>query len=216
MKALLNKEARLSTPTLTYCFLAFSLLTFCPGYPILLSVFFVCLGIFQAYQLGVTNHDLLYSVLLPVAKKDVVKSKFIFAVMLEIISFILITIITIIRMVLMNQNVVYQSNALMNANLLFLAFALLIFAEFNWLFLGGFFKTGYKLLAPFLWFTLASFITVMIAETLHHLSGLAELNSSYGMLNVQIISLIVSIVLYILLTYFAAKRAESNFEKLDF
>lgn len=216
MKALLNKEARLATPLLTYCFLAFSLLTFCPGYPILLSAFFVCLGIFQSYQTGLTNHDLLYSVLLPVSKKDIVKSKFIFALILEGTAFIFITIITIIRMIFLNQNLVYRMNALMNANLLFLAFSLLIFSKFNYFFLKGFFRTGYRLLVPFMWFTLASLITMMIAETLHHLPGLAGLNSSTGLLIVQILSLVIALLSFILITYVSYKKAAADFEKIDF
>lgn len=216
MKTLLFKEARLATPTLTYCFLAFSLLTFCPGYPILLSAFFICLGIFQAYQTGITNHDLLYSVLLPIAKREIVISKFIFTGMIELCGFSFITVITIIRMIFLNQTAVFKANALMNANPLFLAFCLLVFTEFNWFFLRQFFKTGYQLLAPFLWFSLAAFATIMLAETVHHLPGLAILNKSTGLLPVQLTSLLIAIIVFFAVTALACKQAENNFEKLDF
>lgn len=216
MRTLLNKEARLTTPVLTYCFLAFSLLTFCPGYPILLSAFFVCLGFFQAYQSALLNHDLLFSLLLPVAKKDVVKSKFIFACLLEMTAFFLISLITIIRMLYLNQTAVFRANKLMNANPLFLAFTLLIFAEFNWFFIGGFFKTGYRLVGPFMSFTLAAMITIIIAESLHHLPGLAALNSSHLDLSLQLVILLISLFLYCALTFLVERGAVISFDNLDF
>lgn len=215
MKALLNKEARLGTPPLTYCFLAFVLLTFCPGYPILVGSFFACLGIFQAYQLMVTNHDLLFSLLLPVSKKEIVKAKFIFAIFIQIIAFLLMTIITLVRMNFLKQNIVYKQNQLMAANYLFLAFTLLIFAEFNWYFLRGFFKTGYYLLKPFIYFSLAAFLTITLGETLHHLPGLAFLNLSTGPMGAQLLCLLIGLLVYIWVTFFAYKKAAISFDHLD-
>lgn len=215
MKALLIKEARLSTPLLTYCFLVFSLLTFCPGYPILIGSFFTCLGIFQAYQLMVTNHDLLFSLLLPVGKKEVIKAKFIFASLMEMVAFLLMAIITIIRMVFLNQSLVYRENQLMAANYVFLAFTLLIFAEFNWYFLRGFFKTGYYLSKPFIYFSLAAFVTIALGETLHHLPGLAFLNLSRGPMGIQLTCFGLSILVYLLITFLAHQRAAISFEKLN-
>lgn len=216
MKTLLNKEARLGTPLLTYCFLAFALLTFCPGYPILLGSFFTCLGIFQAYQLMVTNHDLLFSLLLPVSKKEIVKAKFILAILIQVIAFLLMTIVALVRMNFLSQNIVYQQNQLMAANYLFLAFTLLIFAEFNWYFLRGFFRTGYYLLRPFIYFSIAAMITIVAAETLHHLPGLAFLNSSRGLMGIQLICLFLSLFIYVLLTFAAYKKAIRSFNNLDF
>ena len=52
MKNLLIKDFRLSASALTYGFLAASLMTMLPGYPILMGAFFICLGIFHSFQCG--------------------------------------------------------------------------------------------------------------------------------------------------------------------
>ena len=88
MKDLLIKELKLATQPITYCFLAFSLMTLLPGYPILLGAFFVCLGIFQSFQSGRENNDILYTVLLPVRKSDAVKAKFLSVCFIELAAFL--------------------------------------------------------------------------------------------------------------------------------
>ena len=101
MKNLLMKEFKLATPVITYLFIGFSLMTFIPGYPILCGAFFVCLGIFQGYQINRDSNDILYSVLLPVSKSDVVKSKYLAAAALQMTAFILCMIFTFVRMIVL-------------------------------------------------------------------------------------------------------------------
>ena len=79
MSALLRKEIRLSSLLLTWLFISFGVMTLIPGYPILCSVFFITLGIYQSFQSAREANDILYSALLPVAKNDVVKGKYQFA-----------------------------------------------------------------------------------------------------------------------------------------
>ena len=98
---------------------------------------------FQSYQRNREDHDILYSVLLPVKKTDVVKAKYGAAVILQMIAFTLCAACTVVRMAFLSESKVYTANILMGANPVFLAFALLIFAAFNVLFIGGFFKTIY-------------------------------------------------------------------------
>ena len=82
MNRLLTKELKLFAAPLTYFFLAFSLMTLIPGYPILMGSFFVCFGIFQSFQLGRETNDVLYTVLLPIKKSDAVKARFEFVVLI--------------------------------------------------------------------------------------------------------------------------------------
>lgn len=65
MKSLLYKELKLSSLAVTYFFIAFGLMTFLPGYPILLGSFFVCMGIFYSFQFSRESNDPLFTVLLP-------------------------------------------------------------------------------------------------------------------------------------------------------
>ena len=78
MNALLKKELRLSALLLTYLFIGFAVMALIPGYPILCGVFFITLGIFQSFQTARETNDILFSALLPFAKRDVVKGKYLF------------------------------------------------------------------------------------------------------------------------------------------
>lgn len=216
MRNLMIKELRLSTMVLTYIFLAFALMTFIPGYPILCGAFFFCLGIFQSYQTCRENNDILYSVLLPVSKKDVVKAKYLAAVVLQMVMFVICAICTVVRMVFMPDAGVYENNALMAANLVYLAFVLIIFAAFNLIFIGGFFKTAYKMGKYFVIFIIVNFIIIVIAEALHHLPGLSWLNTlDFNDTGGQLVILALGVFIYTAVTVISCRVSQSRFEKID-
>ena len=135
MNTLLKKEMQLSALLLTYLFIGFGFMTLVPGYPILCGVFFVCLGIYQSFQSAREANDIVYSALLPVAKRDVVRGKYLFSVMIELAGFLGMALLTLLRMTLLSDSAIYRQNALMNANPFFLGMALLIFGMFNLIFL---------------------------------------------------------------------------------
>lgn len=216
MKNLIYKEMRLATPLLTYLFLAFTLMTFIPGYPILCGGFFVCFGIFQSYQFGREDNDILYSVLLPVAKKDVVKGRYIFACLVQMCGLALTGIFTFIRMTALAGVEPYASNVLMAANLTFLAFLLFIYTLFNCIFIGGFFKTAYAYGKPFIFFIIAAFLCVGAGEALHHFPGMGLWNDVTGEALVpQGILLTVAILIYGVGTWISCKISQKRFEVLD-
>ena len=63
----------------------------------------------------------------------------------QLAGFLLCAVLTAVRMSVLAQARPYVGNALMNATPLFLAFVLLIFAAFNVFFVGGFFRSGYRI-----------------------------------------------------------------------
>lgn len=216
MKNLIYKEFKLATPLLTFLFLAFSLMSFLPGYPILCGAFFVSFGIFQSYQNGREDNDILFSVLLPVKKSDVVKAKYTAAIILQMAAFCLFTAFTLIRMIFLPGAAAYVSNVLLNANLVFLAFVMLIFAAFNAVFIGGFFKTAYGFGKPFIAFIVVSFLIIGLAETLHHLPGLGWLNvRDFGFMGRQLAILLGAAALYVLVSILSCKASQKKFEKID-
>lgn len=213
---LLKKELKLSASLLSYLFILFGFIALFPGYPILLSAFFISFGIFQSFQSGRENNDIIYTALLPAAKSDVVKAKFIFCIFIEACGFILILALTLIRMTLLKDAAPYRSNALMNANFVFDGFALLIFGCFNLIFVRGFFKTAYKLAKPFVVFIIISFVIVGIAETLHHIPGFEKVNSfGFDNIPIQLSFLIAGLILYLLFTFIAYRLSVKSFEKID-
>lgn len=217
MKNLLYKEFHLATPLLTFLFLGFAAMTFIPGYPILCGAFFVCFGIFQSYQLGREDNDILYTVLLPVKKSDVVRAKYTAAVALQMAAFVLFALFTCIRMVYLSDAPVYQTNVLLNANLVFLAFVLIIFAAFNVVFIGGFFRTAYRYGKPFILFIAVCFGIIAIAEVLHHLPGLGWMNA-LGIPGAgrQFPLFLAAAAVYSAATAVSCRLSQRRFEKIDF
>ncbi|MBQ1378202.1 MAG: ABC-2 transporter permease [Lachnospiraceae bacterium] len=216
MNNLLRKEMRLSASILSYLFIPFGLMFLLPGYPILCSAFFVSLGLFQSFQSAREANDIVFSALLPVAKRDVVKGKYLFVCLIEACALALMAVCVVLRMTVFSSSLVYRSNALMNANGFALGTAFVIFGLFNLIFVGGFFKTAYKFARPFVGFIIAAFLVVFLAEALHHIPGLERLNA-FGTdhMALQMILLAGGIVVYLLMTFLSFRKACRDFERID-
>lgn len=213
---LIKKEFKLSAHILSYVFIAFGLMTFIPGYPILVGVFFSCLGIFQSFQSYRESNDIAYTILLPVSKKDIVKAKFIFVLTIQFLTFLIMFIITIIRMTVLVDVEAYVLNPLLTANLVFLGYALVIYGLFNFLFVRGFFKTAYKFGKPFVSFTVVGFLVISLAESLRYIPGLEALNSlGFNNISIQLTGLMVGFIINVLLNYISYKYSVKSFESID-
>ncbi len=216
MRNLLLKEMRLSASLLSYLFIAFGLMFFLPGYPILCGVFFSCLGIFQSFQNAREANDLVFSALLPVSKQDVVKGKMLFSCFIELCTLALMAAAVAVRMTALSDAPVYLQNALINANPFALGVAFLMFGLFNVIFIAGFFRTSYKFGKPFVTFIVVAFSVIGIAEALHHVPDFAALNAfGFSNLPLQLGLLAAGVVCYIALTALALRSATANFEKTD-
>ena len=179
MNKLLKKELRLTAAPITYFFLAFALMTLIPGYPILVGGFFITLGIFYTFQMARESNDILYTALLPCKKQDVVRAKYTFCVLIELLGWLLCAVFTAVRLTALREAAVYTKNAMMNANFAYLGWLLILFALFNSVFLGGFFRTAYGLGKPFILYSIAGFAVICLAEALHHFPGMAAMTVSY-------------------------------------
>ena len=216
MLNILRKEMRLSASIISYLFVLFGFMFLLPGYPILCGAFFVCLGLFQSFQTAREANDIVFSALLPLAKTDVVKGKYLFVCLLEICACLLMAVAVVLRMTVFSQSVVYQSNALMNANLFALGMACVIFGLFNWIFVGGFFQTAYKFGRPFVIFIIVTFLVIIAAESFHYVAGFETLNA-FGIeyIAMQVLLLTVGIVIFLLMTVLSYRRACVHFERID-
>ena len=216
MNALLKKEMRLSTVPLTWLFIGFAFMMLLPGYPILCGVFFITLGIYQSFQNAREANDTVYSALLPVAKRDVVKGRYLLVLLVEGLGFSLMAVLTVLRMTVFQNAAIYRQNALMNANPFCLGMALVIFGLFNVIFVGGFWKTAYKIGKPFVIYTVAAFGTIGVAETLHHIPGLEGLNA-FGLdrLGLQLSLLLGGALLWAGMTVLSCRKACRDFERID-
>ena len=216
MRNILLKEYKLSASPLSFLFILFGLMFFLPGYPVLCGVFFVTLGIFQSYQNAREANDMVFSALLPISKRDVVKGKYLFTAAIELCGILLMAAAVVVRMTVLADAPAYRSNALMNANLFALGMAFVGFGLFNLIFVGGFFKTAYKFAGPFVGYIIAVFLMISIAETLHHVPGFAFLNA-FGTEHfaVQVLLLGIGAAFYLAVTVLSCKKACKRFDKTD-
>ncbi len=215
MKKLFYKEMKLSANPLTYWFIAFSAMTMIPSYPILVGSFFICLGIFHTYQQIREYDDVTYTVMLPVKKRDIVTAKYLFVLFIELTAFILCTLLTIIRMKILGTAVPYATNQLMNANMAYLGYTMIVFAVFNSIFLAGFFKTTYKIGKPFFIFCVVSFIIIIMGEILHHIPDLESLNNPSNLSMPQVVIFAIGVVVFMLCTWLSYQKAVKDFEGID-
>ena len=216
MRDILRKELQLSASPLAFFFILFGLMFFLPGYPVLCGAFFVTLGLYQSFLYAREANDIEFSALLPIAKRDVVRGKFLFVCLIEGCGLLLMLIAALIRMTLLADAPVYRMNALMNANPFALAGALLVFALFNLIFLGGFFKTAYNMGRPFIVYIVVVFLVIFALEALHHIPGLAAVNAfGFDKFGLQCSLLLAGVAVFLVLTLLSYKAACRNFEKID-
>ena len=224
MNKLLKKELRLTAAPITYFFLAFALMTLIPGYPILVGGFFITLGIFYTFQMARESNDILYTALLPCKKQDVVRAKYTFCVLIELLvcyshiadaSWGNMAVLTAVRLTALREAAVYTKNAMMNANFAYLGWLLILFALFNSVFLGGFFRTAYGLGKPFILYSIAGFAVICLAEALHHFPGMAAMNSQTEGFGMQLIVLAAGVLLFMGMTALSCRKAQKNFERID-
>ena len=216
MTKLLNKECRIAANPLSFFFIAAAFFTLIPRYPILVGAFFVCLGIFYSFQNARESGDIYYSVLLPVKKTDVVKAKYAFTVMIQLISFALTAVLTVLRMTVLSGAEAYRDNPMMNATPVYLAFVLLIFTLFNTVFLAWHFRTAWKIGVPFIAFCASAMLLIAAAEALHHFPALAFLNETQSdKLPLQLAILAAAAVIYAVSLIISCRVSEKRFEKID-
>lgn len=216
MKNLLIKDLRLAVSPLSWFFLAASLLTLVPGYPILLSAFFFSLGMFQTFQNAREMNDVLYTAMLPVKKADVVTARYVLVCFFQLLAFLLTAALTVVRMTALSGGQAYIDNKLMNASPLFLGFVLLIFTAFNVIFVGGFFRSAYKIGIPFLCFGIVAAVLIFVGEALHFMPGMGYLNTPSGeRVGEQLVFLLLCATVYAAATLLSCRASQKRFEQID-
>ncbi|MBQ3894788.1 MAG: ABC-2 transporter permease [Clostridia bacterium] len=213
---LVSKELKLSASPLSYVFILGAAFCMIPNYPALVGAFFVCLGIFYSFQNAREANDTLYTVLLPVAKRDAVKAKYLFAAVVEALAFAGFAALTALRTAL-SEVPPYDKNALMQPNLALLGYVLIVFTIFNTVFICGFYKTAYKIGKPFIVFSVLAFVFIVATEVVHHLPGLGALNKTGADgFYVRLAILVASAAIYAASFFTSMNAAEKRFEKIDF
>lgn len=96
-----------------------------------------------------------------------------------------------------------------------LGWLLILFALFNSVFLGGFFRTAYGLGKPFILYSIAGFAVICLAEALHHFPSMAAMNSQTEGFGMQLIVLAAGVLFFVGMTALSCRKAQKNFEQID-
>lgn len=214
MKNLLLKEFRLAMHPTNIIFLSFSMMLLIPNYPYYVTFFYTGLAVFFTCLSGRENQDIFYSMLLPVRKKDIVKARFIFVMIIQLLQMLVAVPFAILR-----QSINLPGNqAGMDANIAFFGFSFILFGIFNFFFFGIYYKDVNKVGKAFGVSSTVVFIYIIIIEACVHavpyVKNYLDTNDSEHLADKMIV-LAVGIVIYVLVTYLSFVRSAKYFEALD-
>ena len=230
---LLKKEIKLGNNLQTLIWLICCLgMYFIPNYPSYIGSFYITIAIMLTFALNQSSHDILYTTLLPVRKIDVVKARFLFCALLEILTVIFGVLAGIVK----NVCDFPMNNAGINTNIAFIGLLLCVLSIFNFVFLGNVYKDPLK---PGLHYFIAAvlyFVSMAVFELpvwiyigtkkklesgeISELPKIAELGKRLTVpeqndMPLQFIILGIGIVLYALIWLVTFRRASKQFEKYD-
>ena len=209
MLNLLNKEFRLAAHPTLYIFMVLGVLVIVPAYPYTVIFLFGCLAPYITMVNGRENHDTFYTALLPVRKRDAVKSKCFLFVMVQVVQLLISVPFAILR--------VYVSpggNPVgIEANIAYYGFGFMIFSICNLVFLTQFYKTAYKAGKAFILAMIPVVLGILMIESLTYIPAMEWIDSiEPANLVLQLPILIVGIMMYVgfmVISYFvSAKRYE--------
>ncbi|HKM35794.1 MAG TPA: ABC-2 transporter permease [Lachnospiraceae bacterium] len=216
MKYLYCKEWKLTVVPVVYVFMSFVLMLLIPGYPYTVSFFYTGLGIFLMLVTARENKDILYMSTLPVAKKDIVKARYLLVISIEMIQIILCIPIAILR----GTVLLYDNAAGIDADLAFFGIGFLMFAVYNRMFFSVYFKDVYKVGTAFLYASIAEFVIIVLTEVSVHVCKAVAGSCFWDSMKAedqikQIPILIVGIIVFVISTFWGLKTDIKRFEKLD-
>ena len=215
MKNLLNKEFRLALHPTNIIFISFAPMLLIPNFPYLVAFFYTGLGLFFTCITGRENNDTEYSVSLPVGRKDVVKGRIAFAVILELATLVVSVPFAIIRDFIIKGIPSNQAGSM--PGLAFFALAFLLSGVFNAVFFTCYYKNPLKVGKSFVLASLAIFIVVIVDIVLSHVPVCSEVFCDTGNSRIaaKLSVFFAGIAVYIVLTAIAVVRSAKNFSKLD-
>ena len=227
MKALLYKELTLAMHPIIYVFVfMFPLMILIPAYPLGIGFIYIltCYPIlFLGANKGQQSNDLLYSVLLPVRKKDIVLARIIVVVLLQVIYMLLMSALYPLALLLNNliiQNVPNPDEFMtpgigLNSFVLLLAFGVLGYAIADLIFFPIYYKKAKSILLPTL-LTIIGFVFYIGIFTigLPFVPWFSFMNNMHIAIQFAILgaAILISAITHIVVYKISSKRLE----KVDF
>ena len=214
MNKLLKKELLLSMHPTALLFLALSAMLLIPNYPYYFVFFYTALAVFFTCLNGRENHDVFYTLALPVAKRDIVRARMDFVMLLETAQCVLAVPFAAIR-----QMMPIPGNQVgMDANIALFGVALVLLGVFNLVFFTAYYRDVTKVGTAFLLGTVVMVFLILLAEASVHIVPFIrdrlDTPEPY-FLTEKFILLTAGVLHYLLLNFIARRIAIKSFEKQD-
>ena len=214
MRNLLRHELKLVAHPTNWIFLALSAMLLIPNYPYYVVFFYGCLGFLFTFTDARENQDLLFLSLLPLGKRDLVKSRFLLVVLFQLGQMLVAVPFAILRQALsLGANL-----AGMDANIALFGLALPMLGIFNRIFLGSFFRRPAKVGTAFLKGCVGLAVYMALAETaaftVPFFRDCLDTPDPEHM-GAKLTVLAIGAVLYALLNALAYRNCVKTFEKVD-
>lgn len=212
MFKLLYKEFLLSAHPTLYIFMLLGTMVIIPSYPYSTVFLYGCLAPFITFSTSRENNDVLFTALLPINKREVVKGKCALFVFAQIGQMIISLPFAILRTVAVSGG----NPVGIEANFAYYGLGLMIFSIFNFVFFTQFYKTAYKVGKAFAVSMIFVVIGMIATESLAHIETLSWIDSTEPeKLLMQLPILLAGIVIYVAGITAAYKIAAQRFEKVD-
>lgn len=202
MRNLILKEFKLSIHSFFLLLpILLALLLFIPNWIFMLVFMYMFwISVPQIYAAYQFTHDYDFTVVLPVSKKDLVYSKGVSLIVLELYHVILVVITGIAH------NMIYGSNNFfLDIQPSFYGYALIMFGIFNIIFLTGYYKTGYKYGMPLIHGIIVTLVYGLSLELLALFNSSARLFLENPDILYQVSVLLIGVVVFSLLSMLSLK-----------
>ncbi|MBR1638741.1 MAG: ABC-2 transporter permease [Treponema sp.] len=214
MKNFLYKEFKLCLAPVNYIFIIFSTMILIPSYPSYVPFFYFTLSIFFIFNNSELNKDIAYSMILPISKKHIVKSRCILVCAYEILGIIFTIPFSILH------SFIEKNPAGIDANPAFYGLVMIPITVFNLIFISGYYKKAEKPGLPFLFASISYWLLYALLEFPFWAFGNSALvslldSTSPADFIKQLPVLCGGIVIFILGWLLTYKISAKRFEKVD-
>ena len=218
MKNFLNKEIKLCLSPVNFIFLSFCCMILIPNYPCYVSFFYLCLSCFFIFNNAELNKDIQYSMILPITKKDIVKSRCILVAAYQLVGAAFCGILAFIS----KKYFPIENKSGIESNFAFFGLAFILITIFNFSFFTRFYKKAEKPGTPFFISSILFWVFYFIFELPIWLNTVISIPYFKIMDSCDKASLIkqlpvfaAGIVIYGLGWILTYKKSASHFEKVD-
>lgn len=231
MKHLIYKELKLAMHPICYVFVfVFPLMALIPTYPMATSLIYIATAypiIFLGANKGQQSNDLLYTMLLPVRRKDIVFARMITVILMQVVSIFILCALAPLHQFLLDlinaeqvalgQELMTDVGFGMKSLPSLVSVALISFSILDLIFFNVYYKNGKSIVLSTLLgiFGFAIFLMCFtIIPAFIEPINIYLIEPQY--LWIQFIILGISIAVYVLLHYLTYKTSYKKLEKVDF